>query len=116
MRYIDFNRVKELVSYRDVLNLLGWRHRRVEAGWYRGPCPVHHWTRVSQDCFAVCAKGWKCFRCGRHGDQLRLWAEATGQELLPAVWDLVNRLGIEVESRGGGHNASGNAGGTATTP
>lgn len=96
MPSINFDRVKELVDYRRVLDLLNWRHVRSEAGWLRGPCPVHRSTRATSDSFAVCWKGWKCHSCGRHGDQLRLWAEATGQELFPAVKDLCGRLGVEV--------------------
>jgi hypothetical protein len=94
MRPLDFAKVKELVSYRQVLELLNWRHVRQEAGWYRGPCPVHHSTRPTSDSFAVSWKGWVCHSCKRHGDQLRLWAEATGKELLPATVELCDRLGI----------------------
>jgi DNA primase len=97
---IDFGKVKELVSFRQVLDLLRWRHVRREAGWYRGPCPVHRSSRASSDCFSVREGGWKCHSCGRHGDQLRLWAEATGQDLYPATLDLCRRLGLEVQWKG----------------
>jgi len=96
MPYIDFDRVKEMVSFSAVLKLLNWRHVRREAGWYRGPCPVHRSSRASADCFAVREGGWKCHSCGRHGDQIRLWAEATRQEQYRAVLDLCGRLGLEV--------------------
>jgi DNA primase len=96
MPLIDMGQVKERVSFAAVLELLNWRHVRREAGWYRGGCPVHQRGREHGDCFAVREGGWKCHSCGRHGDQLRLWAEATGQAIYPATLDLCRRLGVEI--------------------
>lgn len=96
MPLVDFGTVKLLVSYRQVLDLLQWRRVRTEAGWHRGGCPVHQRGREHGDCFAVREGGWKCHSCGRHGDQLRLWAEATGQALYPATLELCRRLGVAV--------------------
>jgi hypothetical protein len=94
MRPIDFGQVKELVSYQHVLSLIGWQHVRIEAGWYRGGCPVHQKGREHGDCFAVREGGWKCHSCGRHGDQLALWAAWVELPILPATLDLCGRLGI----------------------
>lgn len=96
MPLIDYGRVKDLVSFSAVLKLLNWRHVRKEAGWYRGGCPVHQRGREHGDCFAVREGGWHCHSCDRHGDQLRLWAQATGQEIYPATLDLCRKLGVEV--------------------
>jgi hypothetical protein len=96
MRPVDFDRVKELVSYAAVLKLLGWRHVRMEAGRHRGPCPVHHSTNPRGDSFAVGPMGWTCHKCKRNGDQLALWAQATGRPILEATLDLCGRLDLEV--------------------
>jgi DNA primase len=96
MPLINLIRVKEMVSFGAVLELLHWRHVRTEAGWQRGGCPIHQRGREHGDAFAVREGGWHCHSCGRHGDQLALWAEANGLDLFPAVLDLCKKLGVEV--------------------
>jgi hypothetical protein len=95
MRPIDFGRLKELVSIDKVLDLLGWRHATVEGINRRGPCPVHRSTNPESRSFAAGPQGWFCHTCKRGGDQLRLWAEATRAEPLPAALELCRRLGID---------------------
>jgi len=96
MPSIDYAAVKSRVTYAEVLGLIGWRHCRRAAGWYRGPCPLRPRHEGPGDCFSVREGGWICHRCKRHGDQLRLWSEWTGQLLYPATLELCRRLGIEI--------------------
>jgi hypothetical protein len=80
---IDFNRLRAEVTMEHVLSLLGFEpvHRRADQ-WY-GPCPLHKSTGQRQRSFSVnIASG--CYyrhKCRSHGNQLRLWAEATQMEL-----------------------------------
>ena len=55
-RAIDFRRLREQVSLRDVLQLLGWQTQRGESverlsGEVRGPCPVHKSSSATSRCF-----------------------------------------------------------------
>lgn len=95
MPYVDYPAIKRRITVHRVLGLLGWRCRRTEAGWARGPCPLHSPTGSTSDCFAANLTGWFCHGCRCQGDALRLWAEATGQPLYEATLELCRRLGID---------------------
>jgi len=96
---IDFAAVHATITIAAVLELLGacpTQHTR--GGHYRGPCPLHGSTSATSRCFSADLEQhiFHCFKCGRSGNALDLWAQATQQSIYDAAIDLCNRLHISL--------------------
>ena len=93
---IDFAAVRAAVSMMDVLGLLGFRALSIHGAQQRGPCPLHGSTSATSRCFSVNTSDqiFHCFKCGRSGNALDLWAHATRQAPYDAALDLCQRLNI----------------------
>ena len=93
---IDFAAVRNAITMAQVLALLGFIARSDHAGQQRGTCPLHGSTHGTARCFSVNihTHTFHCFKCGRSGNALDLWAAA--QRLTPydAALDLCQRLNI----------------------
>jgi DNA primase len=98
MPLLDFRQARAEIRLAEVLELLGWTARSRGGAQVRGPCPVHgSRSPTSRSLSAQVDKNaWQCFRCGASGNALDLWAQATRQELYPAVLELYRRLGRAV--------------------
>jgi putative transposase len=95
---IDFVAVRSALSIAQVLALLGFTPRSDHAGQQRGACPLHGSTRGTARCFSVNthAHTFHCFKCGRSGNALDLWAAANRLSIYDAAFDLCQRLNIPV--------------------
>ncbi len=95
---IDFAAVRSVVAMSAVLDLLGFRARTTRGSQQRGPCPLHGSTSGTSRSFSVnLADGlFHCFKCGRGGNALDLWGQATRQSVYDAAMDLCRRLAIPV--------------------
>jgi hypothetical protein len=95
---IDFAAVRAGVGMAAVLELLGFRAASRRGAQLRGACPLHGSTSGTSRCFSVNLerKVFQCFKCGRKGNALDLWARATGQAPYEAAVDLCNRLGMSL--------------------
>jgi hypothetical protein len=98
---IDFAAVRVVLTMAAVLHLLGFQPHSSQGAQQRGPCPLHGSTAGTARCFSV---NWEqhtfhCFKCGRSGNALELWAAATSQSPYDAALDLCQRLGIPVPQR-----------------
>ena len=93
---IDFAAVRAAITIVQALTLLGFTPRSDRAGQQRGPCPLHGTTPGTACCFSVntSAHTFHCFKCGRSGNALDLWAQATQQTPYDAAVDLCQRLHI----------------------
>jgi transposase InsO family protein len=93
---IDFAAVRAAVTMAAVLELLGFQAASSRGAQQRGPCPLHGSTRGTSRCFSVHLDNqfFHCFKCGRSGNALDLWARATQQTPYDAALDLCQRLGI----------------------
>jgi hypothetical protein len=62
------------------------------------PCPLHGSTAGTSRCFSANLEQhtFHCFKCGRSGNALDLWAQANRQSLYDAALDLCQRLNIPV--------------------
>src|SRR5437588_7173411 len=91
---IDFATVRAAITIAQVLALLGFVPRSDHAGQQRGACPLHGSTHGTARCFSVNtnAHTFHCFKCGRSGNALELWAAAQGLSLYDAAIDLCQRL------------------------
>ncbi len=93
---IDFDAVRATVKMAGVLGLLGFPARTTHGAQQRGPCPLHGSTTGTSRCFSVNLNQqiFHCFKCGRSGNALDLWAYATRQTPYDAAIDLCQRLTI----------------------
>jgi transposase InsO family protein len=93
---LDFAAVRAAVPLSAVLGLLGFQARSSHGAQQRGPCPLHGSTSATSRCFSahLDKHTFHCFKCGRSGNALDLWAQATRQSLYDAALDLCQRLGI----------------------
>jgi putative transposase len=93
---IDFHAVRAAVTLAAVLGLLGFQPRTTHGAQQRGPCPLHGSTAGTSRCFSVNHSDhiFHCFKCGRSGNALDLWAQATRQTPYDAAVDLCQRLNI----------------------
>jgi putative transposase len=95
---IDFAAVRAALTIAQVLALLGFRACSDHAGQQRGACPLHGSTTGTARCFSVNtnAHTFHCFKCGRSGNALDLWAAAQHLSIYDAALDLCQRLNIPV--------------------
>jgi putative transposase len=93
---IDFTAVRAMVTMAAVLQMLGFQANSTRGAQQRGPCPLHGSTSGTSRCFSANLDDnmFHCFKCGRSGNPLDLWAHATNQAPYDAAIDLCQRLNI----------------------
>jgi putative transposase len=93
---LDFAALRAAIAIAQVLTLLGFSPRSDHAGQQRGACPLHGSTSGTARCFSVNthAHTFHCFKCGRSGNALDLWAAAQRLSIYDAALDLCQRLNI----------------------
>ncbi len=93
---MDFAAVRASITIAHVLVLLAFTPRSDHAGQQRGPCPLHGQARGTACCFSVNTQAhtFHCFKCGRSGNALELWAAAQRLSICDAAIDLCQRLSI----------------------
>src|ERR1017187_4837759 len=95
---IDFDKLREQIPMKQVLDLLGFRPTQRRGDQWYGACPLHDCRSERPRYFSVnVATGrYCCHRCQSQGHQLQLWAAATKLSLYQAALDLCRALGMEV--------------------
>jgi putative transposase len=95
---IDFAMLRTLITMAAVLQLLGFQPQRSRGSQQRGPCPLHGTTSGTSRCFSadLHQHRFQCFKCGKSGNALDLWAAATKQKPYDAAIDLCLRLNLAV--------------------
>ena len=95
---IDFSRVRHQITMEDVLELLNFDATLCRGSQWYGYCPLHECEPKHRRVFSVnvARNCYYCHKCRSHGDQLKLWAEASNKPLHPATIDLCHQLGIQV--------------------
>jgi putative transposase len=95
---IDFAALRQTLTMAAVLQLLGFQPRTSRNGQQRGACPLHGSTSGTSRCFSANLNDhvFHCFKCGRSGNALELWATNQGLPPYDAALDLCQRLGIPV--------------------
>ena len=104
MAGIDFRTLRREVGMEAVLKLLGFVPVQRRGGQVRGACPLHAPQRAGYPRAGYPPAGgrsfsaniernaYRCFHCGSSGNQLDLWAAATGQPLHQAAIELCEKL------------------------
>jgi len=103
---LDFVALRSLVSITAVLQLLGFQPGPSRGKQQRGPCPLHGSSSGTARCFSVHVEQqiFQCFKCGKSGNALDLWAAATGQLPYDAALDLCQRLLLPVPQLSSPHS------------
>jgi transposase InsO family protein len=93
---IDFDAVRAAVTMAAVLALLGFQPQTTRGAQQRGPCPLHGSSTGTSRVFSVNLDDqiFHCFKCGRSGNALDLWIQATRQTPYDAALALCQRLNI----------------------
>jgi putative transposase len=94
---LDFAAVRAAITMMAVLELLGCCPAgRTRGGQYRGPCPLHGSTSGTSRSFSANLEQhvFHCFKCGRSGNALELWAHANRLSIYDAAIDLCQRLNV----------------------
>jgi putative transposase len=93
---IDFAAARAVITLAAVLQLLGFKANSTHGAQQRGPCPLHGSTAGTSRCFSANLEEqcFHCFKCGRSGNALDLWAQANRLSAYDAASDLCQRLGI----------------------
>jgi putative transposase len=93
---IDFEAVKAAITLAAVLQLLGFQAAGKRGAQQRGPCPLHGSTSATSRCFSANLHDqiFHCFKCGRSGNALDLWAQAHHLTIYDAAIDLCERLHV----------------------
>lgn len=94
---LNFARLREQVTIRQVLAAVGWQRQSGRGAQWRGPCPLHEQKDATSRCFTVQAERnvYCCHRCGSEGNVLDLWIALRGKPILAAAWDLVEAFGLQ---------------------
>ena len=97
-RLIDFATLREQVSIKQVLDLIGWQAATQSAEQLRGPCPIHKSRSDRSRSFSVHLgkNAYQCFGCGAKGNQLDLACEIFGLPLYGTAKVLCEKLGLEL--------------------
>lgn len=90
---IDFVAMKNLVTLKETLGLIGWAPQRREPSSLRGYCPLHSCIPHPSRSFAVSGEVWYCHSCKRGGDALDLYGALYGCQPWEAARRLCNALG-----------------------
>ena len=99
---IDYRELRRVIGMADVLTLLRWEAVTSNGPQRRGPCPIHRSQSPASRSLSVHVEKhvFRCFGCGKHGNQLDLFATATGLPLYAAAQELCKRLGITPPATG----------------
>ena len=93
---IDYAALRDRVAMEEVLELLGFRVLTRKGDRVRGRCPFGCSDSPRDFVANLSLRRYRCFGCGRRGNQLDLWASIQGQLLHPAARDLCQRLNIDL--------------------
>jgi DNA primase len=97
MSLLDYRAIRDQISIRRVLDLINYETVARKGAQWRGPCPLCcEASRAKARCFSVHVSYnvFRCFRCGRSGNQLDLWRHHSGLPIYEAALDLCEQLNI----------------------
>jgi DNA primase len=95
---VDFSSVRSAITIAQVLDLIGFAVQARTGNQVRGACPLHDPSSPRSRSFSANLETnrFQCFKCGKAGGQLELWAAFRGITVYDAALELCDRLAIEV--------------------
>jgi DNA primase len=99
---IDYHRLRQQITMREVLDLIGFRATWRRGSQRRGPCPIPGCQSNSNHPFSVhlARQCYHCFACHSHGNPLDLWAAVGCLPLHQAAVDLCRRAHLPLPQLG----------------
>ena len=91
---IDYAALRDRITMEEVLELVGFHPVRRVGNRVRGRCPFGCGDSPRDFVANLDVRRYRCFGCGRRGNQLELWATIQGQSFHPAALHLCQRLNI----------------------
>lgn len=87
---IDYHQLRQQVSMREVLDLIGFHPSWRRGPQLRGRCPIPDCSSTLRRTFSVhlVRQVYHCFACRSHGNSLDLWAAVRRLPLHEAALDL----------------------------
>ena len=92
---IDYATLRTRITMEEVLELVSFRPLKHTGCRVRGHCPFGCGDSPHDFVANLAVRRYRCFGCGRHGNQIELWARTQGLLLYPATLDLCQRLNID---------------------
>jgi DNA primase len=91
---IDYAALRVRITMEEVLEQIHFRPRSRVGSRVRGRCPFDCGDSPRDFVANLAVRRYRCFGCGRCGNQLELWASTQGQPFYQAALDLCRRLHI----------------------
>jgi len=94
---IDYQRLRQQVTMRQVLDLIGFQATSRQGPQLRGTCPVPSCRSISGRSFSVhlTRQVYHCFACHSCGNALDLWAAVYGLSIHQAAVDLCRMANLD---------------------
>ena len=92
---IDYAALRARITMEEVLQLIGFVSLQRRGSRLRGHCPFGCGDSPRDFVANLSLRRYRCFSCGRHGNQLELWASIQNQTIHWAALDLCQRLNID---------------------
>jgi DNA primase len=87
---INYHQLRQQITMREVLDLIGFQPTSRHGPQLRGACPIPGCSSASNHSFSVhlARQVYHCFACRSHGNTLDLWAAVRGLSIHQAAVDL----------------------------
>ena len=95
---IDYQRLRQHITIRRVLDLIGFQATSRQGPQLRGTCPVPNCCSTSDRSFSVhlTRQVYHCFACRSGGNALDLWADVHGLSIHQAAVDLCRAANLDL--------------------
>ena len=94
---IDYHQLRQQITMREVLDLVGFQPTSRHGSQLRGRCPIPGCSSASHDSFSVhlAQQVYHCFACRSRGNALDLWAAVRGLPIYRAALDLCHVTNLD---------------------
>ena len=94
---IDYRQLRQQITMREILDLIGFQPTSRHGSQLRGPCPIPGCSSASDRSFSVhlARQVYHCFACRSRGNPLDLWAAVRGLPIHQAAMDLCHVTNLD---------------------
>jgi DNA primase len=94
---MDYHQLRQQITIRQVLSLLGFQPTSRHGPQLRGPCPSPVCRSASNHSFSghLARQVYHCFACRSHGNALDLWAAVRSLPIYQAALDICHVMSLD---------------------